>query len=141
MIHLPRSDPPGFLNLERQQLETKLKTLNPAPFETELDEQIHQQFDARSVRPSFVHWRRVRTVSDSEEYQLMPSTLVKQHWYDWIVELFKQPGAEKLAYREYEEARRSLLQCQKMRDYYDNMVKFESQRIRRLQKMLRIDGE
>jgi hypothetical protein len=88
-----------------------------------------------------VQWRRVRTVSDSEEYQLIPAPFVKQNWYDWIVELFKQPDADKLAYREYEEARRSLLQCQKMRDYYDNMVKFESQRIRRLRKMLHTDGE
>ena len=72
---------------------------------------------------------------------MIPAPFVRQNWYDWIVEFFKQPDAEKLAYREYEEARRSLLQCQRMRDYYDNMVKFESQRIRRLRKMLHIDGE
>ena len=122
-----------------------VETRSPAPFAHNIDDQVHQSFSSRQVsqsaKPSFVQWRRVRTVSDSEEYQLIPVPFARQNWYDWIVELFKQPDAEKLAYREYEEARRSLLQCQRMRDYYDNMVKFESQRIRRLRKMLHIDGE
>lgn len=59
----------------------------------------------------------------------------------WIVSLFKQPPAEKLALREYEEARRSLLQHQTAREYHDNMVKFETKRIARLRKMLQFDEE
>ncbi len=55
--------------------------------------------------------------------------------------MFRKPDAEKLAYREYEEARRSLLQCQRMRDYYDNMVRFETQRIKRLRDMLNAHAE
>jgi hypothetical protein len=88
-----------------------------------------------------VQWRRVRTVSDSEEYQLISAPFTRENWYDWIVELFRKPQAEKLAYREYEEARRSLLQCQRMRDYYDNMVRFETQRIKRLRDMLNAHAE
>ncbi len=122
-----------------------VETRAPTSFAHHIDDEVHQPFGSRQIsqgaKSSFVQWRRVRTVSDSEEYQLIPAPFVKQNWYDWIVELFKQPDADKLAYREYEEARRSLLQCQKMRDYYDNMVKFESQRIRRLRKMLHTDGE
>lgn len=88
-----------------------------------------------------MQWRRVRTVSDAEGYQLIRAPFTIENWYDWIVEMFRKPNAEKLAYREYEEARRSLLQCQRMRDYYDNMCRFETQRIRRLRKMLELDVE
>ena len=90
---------------------------------------------------SFVHWRRVRTVSDAEEYQLVRAPFATEHWYDWLIEMFRKPDAEKLAYREYEEARRSLLQCQRMRDYYDNMCRFETQRIKRLREMLDLHVE
>ncbi len=60
---------------------------------------------------------------------------------DWVKEMFRKPPAEKLACRELEEARRSLLQCQRMRDYYDNMCRFETKRIVRLREMLQIDEE
>lgn len=90
---------------------------------------------------AFVQWRRVRTVSDAEEYQLIRAPFANENWYDWIIELFRKPQAEKLAYREYEEARRNLLQCQRMRDYYDNMVRFETQRIKRLREMLEVHAE
>ena len=88
-----------------------------------------------------MQWRRVRTVSDSEEYQLIRAPFTEERWFDWIKELFTKPPAEKLAYREYEEARRSLLQCQRMRDYYDNMCRFETKRIVRLREMLQTNGE
>lgn len=84
--------------------------------------------------PPLTQWRRVRTLS--EEIQMTRSPITEQHWYDWITEIFKKPSAEKLAYREYEEARRNLLQSQRMRDYYESMVKFETQRIKRLRKIL-----
>jgi len=54
----------------------------------------------------------------------------------WVVELFRKPSAEVLAQREYEDAQRSLLECQRMRDYYDNMVNFQKTRLASLQKML-----
>jgi hypothetical protein len=109
------------------------------------DDQVHKSLSARQVQKSkqsaFVQWRRVRTVSDSEEYQLTSAPFTRENWYDWLVELFRKPQAEKLAYREYEEARRSLLQCQRMRDYYDNMCRFETKRIVRLREMLQINEE
>lgn len=55
---------------------------------------------------------------------------------NWLVELFRKPSAEVLAQREYEDAQRSLLECQRMRDYYDNMVNFQQTRITALRKML-----
>ena len=88
-----------------------------------------------------MQWRRIRTVSDSEEYQLIRAPFANERWYDWFLELFRKPRAEKLAYREYEESRRSLLQCQRMRDYYENMCRFETQRIKRLRKMLNLESE
>lgn len=125
----------------RGSVETRTHT----PFPNHFDDQIHQPCGSREIQEGklspFVQWRRVRTVSATEEYQLTKAPFTEEKWYDWIVELFKRPSAEKLAYREYEEARRTVLQCQRMRDYYDNMVKFESQRIRRLRKMLQIDEE
>ena len=54
----------------------------------------------------------------------------------WLIELFRKPSAEVLAQREYEDAQRSLLECQRMRDYYDNMVNFQQTRITALRKML-----
>lgn len=60
---------------------------------------------------------------------------------NWVVALFKVLPVEKVARREYENARRSLLQCQSMQEYYENMVRFENQRIERLSKMLRLDRE
>lgn len=104
------------------------------------DQPLSSRQIPENTKSAFVQWRRVRTVSDSEEYQFLHVPPIQERWYDWIVEIFKKPDAEKLAYREYEEARRTLLQCQRMRDYYENMVKFESQRIRRLRKILQIDG-
>lgn len=85
-----------------------------------------------------MQWRRIRTVSDSEEYQLIRAPFAQGNWYDIFVEVFRKPSAEQLAYREYEDARRSLLECQRLREYYDNMVRFETQRIRRLREMLEI---
>ena len=58
-----------------------------------------------------------------------------------MIALFKQPSAEQLAAREYEDSRRSLLQHQRMRDYHDNMCKFETKRIARLQELLGITEE
>lgn len=110
-----------------------------------IDDQVHQSLGARQVPKStqsaFVQWRRVRTISDTEEYQLTRAPFAEEHWYDWLLEFFRKPQAEKLAYREYEEARRSLLQCQRMRDYYDNMCRFETKRIARLREMLQINEE
>lgn len=60
---------------------------------------------------------------------------------NWIVELFRKPSAQVLAQREYEEAQRSLLECQRMQDYYDNMVKFNSTRIAKLRTTLRSAAE
>ncbi len=88
-----------------------------------------------------MQWRRVRTISDAEEYQLTRAPFADEGWLDWMKELFRKPPAEKLACRELEEARRSLLQCQRMRDYYDNMCRFETKRIVRLREMLQIDEE
>jgi hypothetical protein len=100
-----------------------------------------QVLSQKSKNQRIVQWKRTRTISATEEYEMVPASLREEHWYDWIVEIFKKPSAEKLAYREYEESRRNLLQCQRMRDYYDNMVKFEAQRIKRLRKILEIDEE
>ena len=127
---------------DRTQIETRV----PATFTHTIENQVQGTFDPRhlpqSATSAFVQWRRVRTYSDSEEYRLvqMPAAL-KSRWYDWIVELFKDPDADKLAYREYEETRRMLLQCQRMRDYYENMLKFQNQRLQRLRKTLHIDEE
>lgn len=60
---------------------------------------------------------------------------------DWLLGLFSTPPVEDIASREYEEARRNLLQHQSMCEYHENMVRFESQRIERLGKMLNIDQE
>ena len=98
--------------------------------------QVNTKTLPQKKNSAFVQWRRVRTVSDSEEYHLVQSPFVADRWYDWLLEMFKKPNAETLAYREYEEARRSLLQCQRMRDYYDNMCRFETQRIKRLREIL-----
>lgn len=88
-----------------------------------------------------MQWRRIRTVSDVEEHQLIRAPFTEEGWFDWLKEFFRKPAAEKLAYREFEEARRSLLQCQRMRDYYDNMCRFETKRIVRLREMLQINEE
>ena len=124
---------------------TSIEPRTAASFAHVSDDQIHQSLSPRAVpkstKSAFVQWRRVRTVSDAEEYQLIQAPFTAAHWYDWLVEMFRKPDAEKLAYREYEEARRSLLQCQRMRDYYDNMVRFETQRIKRLRDMLNAHAE
>jgi hypothetical protein len=60
---------------------------------------------------------------------------------DWFISRFKAMSVEDIARREYENARRSLLQCQSMQEYYENMVRFETQRIERLSKMLNLDRE
>lgn len=57
----------------------------------------------------------------------------------WLIELFRKPSAEVLAQREYEDAQRSLLECQRMRDYYDSMVAFQITRSKSLSKQLRLD--
>ena len=85
-----------------------------------------------------MQWRRVRSYNDSEEYQLIQPPFAAQPWYGWFVEMFRKPSAETLAWREYEESRRTLLQCQRLRDYYENMCRFETQRIKRLREMLGI---
>ena len=55
--------------------------------------------------------------------------------------MFRKPSAETLAWREYEESRRTLLQCQRLRDYYENMCRFETKRIVRLREILQINEE
>ena len=64
-----------------------------------------------------------------------------RQFFDWFIALFKVVPVEEVARREYENARRSLLQCQSMQEYYENMVRFETQRIERLSKMLNLDRE
>lgn len=59
----------------------------------------------------------------------------------WFINLFKVLPVEEVARREYENSRRNLLQCQSMQEYYENMVRFENQRIERLSKMLQPDQE
>ena len=59
----------------------------------------------------------------------------------WFINLFKVLPVEEVARREYENSRRNLLQCQSMQEYYENMVRFENQRIERLSKMLQLDRE
>lgn len=89
-----------------------------------------------------MQWRRVRTVSDVEEHQLINRLpLDDEGWWGWLKDMFRKPSAEVLACREYEEARRSLLQHQTAREYHDNMCRFETKRIVRLREMLRIDEE
>lgn len=53
-----------------------------------------------------------------------------------ILELFRKPSAEMMAQQELEDARRSLLECQRMRDYYDNMTNFHTTRIGRVKALL-----
>ncbi len=88
-----------------------------------------------------MQWRRVRIVSDSEEYKVIHTPEIKDRWFDWIVEIFQKPSAEKLAFREYEEARRNLLEYQRMRDYYENMCRYQTKRIVRLQETLKLDSD
>lgn len=85
-----------------------------------------------------MQWRRVRAVGDAQDHRLIQSAETPSRWSDWFVELWRKPSADKLARREYEDARRNLLEFQRMREYYENMVKFETQRIRRLKDMLNI---
>lgn len=122
---------------------TSIEARAPAPFAYHTNDQVHQSLSTRPIQKSsqsaFVQWRRIRTVSASEEYQIISHPAIEEHWYDWIVELFKKPSPEKLGHRELEDARRNLLECQRLREYYDNMVKFETQRIKRLRKMLEVD--
>lgn len=93
-----------------------------------------------SIEP-VARWKRVRTVSDSEEYCVVQKSKNPEHWYDWVVDVFKKPDAGTLAAREYEEARRSLLQHQTALEYHTNMVKFELQRIKRLHDILCPNGQ
>lgn len=55
-----------------------------------------------------------------------------------IKELFgmSHPSPEKMALREMEEARRSLLEAQTGKEYAESMVKYHESRIRRLSRML-----
>ena len=46
-----------------------------------------------------------------------------------IMDLFCKQSAESAAKREYEDARRSLLECQRLRDYYSSMAEFYVKRI------------
>ena len=43
--------------------------------------------------------------------------------------LFGAKTAEDVASAEFEEARRNLIECERMRDYYENMVNFHRTRI------------
>jgi len=92
-----------------------------------------------TTKPSVVHWRRVRTLSAAEDYQLLRAPFKTEGVVGWVREMFSKPSAEELAQREYEEARRNLLQCQRMREYYDSMCRFETKRIKRLQEMLKVE--
>lgn len=59
-----------------------------------------------------------------------------RQFLDWFMARFRAIPVEEVARREYEGARRSLLQCQSMQEYYENMVRFETQRIERLRTLL-----
>ena len=54
-----------------------------------------------------------------------------------ITMLFRKPSAEALAQREYEDARRHLLECQRMHDYYEHMAAFQKVRINRLREIIK----
>lgn len=58
-----------------------------------------------------------------------------------IIELFRKPSAESLAQREYEDARRNLLECQRLRDYYENMVNYNNQRLARLRTIVKSEPQ
>lgn len=52
------------------------------------------------------------------------------HDFRSILEFFLgQKTAEDLADKEFEESQRSLIECERMRDYYENMVTFHRARI------------
>jgi hypothetical protein len=55
---------------------------------------------------------------------------------DWIGGPFRKQSVELLAQKEYEDARRHLLECQRMRDYYEQMSAFYSTRISKLRDLL-----
>lgn len=74
-----------------------------------------------------MQWRSVRVVFDPKR-----DILSRSAFLSWVAELFCKPSIEALMQREYEESRRNLLHCQRMRDYYENMVRFETQRIKSL---------
>ncbi len=122
-----------------------IETRPPAQVIHRVDDKIHQSFSPRQIqkgrKSSVVQWRRVRIVSDSEEYKVIHTPEIKDRWFDWIVEIFQKPSAEKLAFREYEEARRNLLEYQRMRDYYENMCRYQTKRIVRLQETLKLDSD
>jgi hypothetical protein len=108
--------------------KTNVETRTFAPLSQTIDN------TPESLISPLTQWRRVRTLSEEIEFTRPPEA--QQRWYDWITDIFKKPSAEKLAYREYEDSRRNLLQSQRMRDYYESMVRFEAQRIKRLRKVL-----
>jgi hypothetical protein len=63
--------------------------------------------------------------------------MIEQHSFiKFIMSSLRKPSAEMLAQQEYENARRSLLECQRMRDYYDNMTNFHTTRINRVKALL-----
>ena len=53
-----------------------------------------------------------------------------------LIETFRKPSAEVLAQREYEDARRQLLEEQTMVEHYASRVQFQRARIVRLKNML-----
>jgi hypothetical protein len=54
--------------------------------------------------------------------------------FDSVFKFFRKPTADEMAQNELEDSRRSLLECQRMKDYYDNMVNFHAKRISALNK-------
>lgn len=128
-----------LFGVEMSEVRTSIETRTTTPFGYLAEQNLIPKQLSHGAKPAFVQWRRVRTVSDSEEYQVISRPEVEEHWYDWIVELFKKPSPEKLCHRELEDARRNLLECQRLREYYENMVRFETKRIRRLRKMLDVE--
>lgn len=58
-----------------------------------------------------------------------------------LIETFRKPSAEVLAQRELEDAKRALLESQRMHEYHFNMVAFNKARIGRLSAMLRSQEE
>ena len=58
----------------------------------------------------------------------------------WFRSCFSKPTASEMAQAELEDSYRSLLECQRMKDYYDNMVTFHTKRITSLSKTVKVQG-
>jgi hypothetical protein len=54
-----------------------------------------------------------------------------------LLDLFRQPTDMEMAAKELAEAKRELLQCQTMKDYSSRMVEYNTDRVKRLEALLR----